>query len=305
MPEDTKSEPFPIVDPHQHFWDLSRNYYPWLCDPKPVHFRYGDYSSLKRNYLPPDYLRDAAGLNIVKTVHEDALWDPSDLAGETRWLETVAAEFGYPHACIGSGPFTRDNIGELLAAYAKSKLTRGVRNFPTAAAKPAQAKRGEAGSMDDPKWRRGYALLERHGFSFDVQTPWWHLDALAELARDFPKTQIVIVHTALPVDRSEEGLAGWRGALETAAAQPNVAIKISGLGRPGLPWTLTANGPVIRDTIDIFGPERCMFASNFPVDGLTGSFQVIYGGFRAAVSNRPAEERRMLFHDNAVRIYRL
>ena len=296
---------FPIVDPHQHFWDLSRNYYPWLCDPKPVHFRYGDYSSLKRNYLPPDYLRDAAGLNIVKTVHEDALWDPSDPAGEPRWLEQVAQEYGYPHACVGSALLARDDIERVLAGHAKYKLTRGVRNFPTAAARPSDAKRGEAGSMDDPKWRRGYALLEKYGLSFDVQTPWWHLDALAELARDFPNTQIVIVHTALPHDRSEEALAGWRAALEVAAAQPNIAIKISGLGRPGLPWTLTANGPIIRDTINIFGPERCMFASNFPVDGLAGSFQVIYGGFRAAVSNRPIEERRMLFHDNAVRIYRL
>src|SRR2546421_692092 len=296
---------FPIVDPHQHFWNLSRNYYPWLCDPKPVHFRYRDYSALKRNYLPPDYLRDAAGLNIVKTVHEDALWEPSDLAGESRWLETVAAEYGYPHACIGSGPFTRNDIEQVLAGHAKSKLTRGVRNFPVAAARPSEGKRGEAGSMDDPKWRRGYALLEKHGFSFDVQTPWWHLDALAELARDFPNTQIVIVHTALPVDRSEEGLAGWRAALQTAAAQPNVAIKISGLGRPGLPWTLTANGPIIRDTIDIFGPERCMFASNFPVDGLTGSFPVIYGGFPPALSNPPVAERPIVFHDNAMRIYRL
>jgi predicted TIM-barrel fold metal-dependent hydrolase len=296
---------FPIVDPHQHFWDLSRNYYPWLCDPKPVHFRYGDYSSLKRNYLPPDYLRDAAGFNIVKTVHEDALWDPSDPAGEPRWLEQVAAEYGFPHACVGTAHLARDDIERVLAGHAKCKLTRGVRNFPTAAARPSDAKRGEAGSMDDPKWRRGYALLEKYGLSFDVQTPWWHLDALAELARDFPNTQIVIVHTALPHDRSDEALAGWRAALEVAAAQPNVAIKISGLGRPGLPWTLTANGPIIRDTISIFGPERCMFASNFPVDGLTGSFQVIYGGFRAAVSNRPVEERRMLFHDNAVRIYRL
>jgi predicted TIM-barrel fold metal-dependent hydrolase len=270
-----------------------------------VHFRYGDYTSLKRNYLPPDYLRDAGALNIVKTVHEDALWDPSDPAGEPRWLETVAAEYGYPHACVGSASLARDDIEQVLAGHARYKLTRGVRNFPAAAAKPSEAKRGEAGSMDDPAWRRGYALLERHGFSFDVQVPWWHLDALAELARDFRTTQIVIVHTALPHDRSEEALAGWRSALETAAAQPNVAIKISGLGRPGLPWTLTANGPIIRDTINIFGPERCMFASNFPVDGLTGSFQMIYGGFRAAVSNRPIEERRMLFHDNAVRIYRL
>ena len=124
--------------------------------------------------------------------------------------------------------------------------------------------------MDDPKWRRGYALLEKHGFSFDLQTPWWHLDAAAELARDFPDTQIIIVHTGMPVDRSEEGLAAWRAALEVAAAQPNVAIKISGLGRPGLPWTLTANGPVIRDAINIFGPERAMFASNYPVDSLAG-----------------------------------
>ena len=70
--------------------------------PKPVPFRYGDYSSLKRNYLPPDYLRDAGALNIVKTVHEEALWDPSDPAGETRWLEQVAREYGYPHACVGA-----------------------------------------------------------------------------------------------------------------------------------------------------------------------------------------------------------
>jgi predicted TIM-barrel fold metal-dependent hydrolase len=296
---------FPIVDPHQHFWDLSRNYYPWLCDPKPVHFRYGDYSSLKRNYLPADYLRDSAGLNIVKTVHEQANWDQTDPVGETRWLEDVQREYGYPHAIVGAAYFARGDVEQVLAGHAKSTLTRGVRNFPTATAKPSDAKRGEPGSMDDPKWRRGYSLLEKYGFLFDVQTPWWHLDALAELARDFPNTQIIIVHTALPHDRSEEALAGWRGALETAAAQPNVAIKISGLGRPGLPWTLAANGPIIRDTINIFGPERCMFASNFPVDGLAGTFAVIYGGFRAAVSNRPIEERRMLFHDNAVRIYRL
>ena len=268
-------------------------------------FRYGDYTSLKRNYLPPDYLRDAGALNIVKTVHVEALWDPSDPAGETRWLDQVAAEYGYPHACVAAAPFMRDDIDATLAAHAKSNLIRGVRNFPASASSAAEATRGSPGSMDDEKWRRGYALLEQYGFSFDLQTPWWHLGAAAELARDFPNTQMVIVHTGLPVDRSDEGLAAWRSALETAAALPNVAIKISGLGRPGLPWTLTANGAVIRDTINIFGSERAMFASNYPVDSLAGSFQMIYGGFRAAVSNRPIEERRMLFHDNAVRIYRL
>ena len=76
MADGDKTDDFPIVDPHQHFWDLGAQLLSVAVRSKPVHFRYGDYSSLKRNYLPPDYLRDAAGLNIVKTVHEDALWDP-------------------------------------------------------------------------------------------------------------------------------------------------------------------------------------------------------------------------------------
>ena len=159
--------------------------------------------------------------------------------------------------------------------------------------------------MDDPTWRRGYAFLGRHEFSCDIQVPWWHFDALAELAADFPETQIIIVHTGLPSDRSAEGLAGWRRALELAADQDNVAIKVSGLGEPGKKWTSESNGPVIRDAIAIFGPERAMFASNYPVDSIVGSFETIYDGFRKAVADRPLAEQRALFHDNAERIYRL
>jgi predicted TIM-barrel fold metal-dependent hydrolase len=298
------SEP-PIIDCHQHFWDLERNYYPWLCDPVPVHFRYGDYSAIKRNYMPPDYLRDARRNRVVKTVHEEAWWNPADPVGETRFVETVAAQHGLPTALVGNGPLGRDDIGEVLAGHAASPLARGIRNFPAAAASPREVRRGAPGSMDDPKWRRGYALLERHGFSCDLQTPWWHLDAIAELAADFPKTQIVIVHAGLPNDRSPEGLKGWRQALERVAAQPNVAIKISGLGQPGLLWTLAANGPVIRDAVAIFGADRAMFASNYPVDRIVGTFATIYDGFRAAVADRPEAERRKLFHDTAERIYRL
>jgi predicted TIM-barrel fold metal-dependent hydrolase len=295
----------PIADCHQHFWRLDLNYYPWLCDPKPVHFRYGDYSVIKRNYLPPDYLRDAGGNRVVKTVHEEAWFDPRDPVAETRFVESVAAEYGLPNALIGAAWPSRDDIEAVLAGHAASALARGIRNFPAAAATSRDARRGETDSMDDLKWRRGYALLERHNFSCDIQTPWWHMDALAELAADFPRTRIVIVHTGLPSDRSTEGLAGWRRALETAAARPNVAIKVSGLGEPGRPWTIESNGPVIRDAISIFGADRAMFASNYPVDRVVGTFQTIYDGFRAAVADRPLAEQRALFHDNAVRIYRL
>jgi predicted TIM-barrel fold metal-dependent hydrolase len=295
----------PIIDAHHHLWDLDRNYYPWLCDPEPIPFRYGDYSALKRSYLLADYRRDSASLNIVKTVHMEAEWNRTDPAGETKWLEAIHAAHGFPNAIVGHAEPHGQDIADVLAAHAGSSLVRGIRHKPAASPTPALARRGARGSMDDPVWRRGYALLGTFGFSYDLQTPWWHLDAAAELARDFPDTMIVINHTGLPADRSVEGLAAWRQAMERAAAQDNVALKISGLGRRGLPWTIEANGPVIRDAIAIFGVNRCMFASNFPVDSLTGSFTSIFEGFMNAVANRSVVERRKLFHDNAARIYRL
>jgi predicted TIM-barrel fold metal-dependent hydrolase len=294
-----------IVDAHQHFWDLSRNYHPWLCDPEPIPFRYGDYSVLRRSYMPPDYRQDAGRFDVVGSVYIEAEWDPKDPIGETRWVEGVAAQYGLPTACVAQAWLDRADADEVLAAHGDRPIVRGIRHKPRSAASPADARRSEPGSMDDPAWRRGYALLGQHALSFDLQTPWWHLAAAAELARDFPETPIIINHTALPSDRSPEGLAGWRAGLEVVAACPNVALKISGLGRPGLPWTVEANGPVIRDAIRIFGVDRCMFASNYPVDRLAGSFETIFAGFAAAVANLSDADRTKLFHDNAVRIYRL
>jgi predicted TIM-barrel fold metal-dependent hydrolase len=294
-----------IVDAHQHFWNLDKNYHPWLCDPVQIPFRYGDYSALRRNYLPGDYRRDSARFRVVKTVHMEAEWDRADPVAETRWIETVNREHGLPSACIGHAELALPDIEQVLAGHAKSKLMRGIRHKPAAASDPRDVRRGTPGSMDDPLWRKGYALLERFGLSYDLQTPWWHLDAAAELAADFPRTPIILNHAGLPSDRSAEGLAGWWRALETLAAQANAAIKISGLGRAGEPWTLAANGPVIRETIAIFGVDRCMFASNYPVDRLAGTFDDIYGGFFAAVADRPLAEQNKLFHDNAVRLYRL
>ncbi len=301
----TEANDIAIADAHQHFWDLDRNYHPWLCDSEPIPFRYGDYSALRQTYMPDDYRRDSADFKVVRTVHVEAEHDPRNPLTETLWLEDVAAKHGLPTAIVAAAWLDRDDVEEVLSAQAARGMVRGIRHKPAAAASPGAAKRGASGSMDDERWRRGYAMLGPLGLSFDLQTPWWHLDAAAELARDFPDTQIVINHTGLPADRSDDGLNGWRRALEVVAAQGNVAIKISGLGRPGLPWTLEANGPIVRDTIAIFGTDRCMFASNYPVDRLAGSFEDIYSGFMAATEAFPQSERKALFHDNAVRIYRL
>jgi predicted TIM-barrel fold metal-dependent hydrolase len=297
------SEPF--VDAHQHFWKLDAHPYPWLQGETVSNFRYGDYSALKRNYLPADLARDTRGFAPARTVHIEAEWERADPVAETRWLTALAATEGRPSAIVAHAALDRGDVAEVLAAQAAFALVRGIRHKPVTASSAAEAVRGVAGSMDDPRWRAGYALLETHGLSFDLQAPWWNLDQATQLARDFPRTLLILNHSGLPADRSAEGLAGWRRALERLADAPNTAIKISGLGQRGLPWTEEANVPLIRDAIAIFGASRCMFASNFPVDSLVARYETILRGFLAAIAGHSEAERRQLLHNNAVRLYRL
>jgi len=199
----------------------------------------------------------------------------------------------------------RNDVEEVLARQAACPLVRGIRHKPVAASSPDAVVPGAPGSMGDPRWRAGFAHLARHGLSFDLQTPWWHLGEAAALARAFPDTLVVLNHTGLPADRSPEGLRGWRAAMAAFAGAPNVAVKISGLGVPGRPWTPETNRDVVLQTIELFGVDRAMFASNFPVDGLIASFDTIYAGFKTLVRDFPRSDRLRLFHDNAVRFYRL
>lgn len=295
----------PIIDPHHHFFDLGRNDHPWLKD-HVIPFRYGDYSAIRRDFMPGDYTRAAAEHLIVGTVLMEGEWNPRDPVGEMRWVAEVAAEYGRPDAAIGQIWLDREDVAEVAADYAAMPIVRSVRHKPAAVAREAHEARFAApGSMRDRRWRDGYALLAGAGLHFDLQTPWWHLDEAAELARDFPATTIVLNHAGLPADRSAEGLAAWRTAMTRLAREPNVVAKISGIGVPGQAWTLALQAPVIAGVIDAFGIERCAFASNYPVDGICADFGTIYDVFKASVAGLSPQDRLRLFHDNAARWYGL
>jgi len=294
------STELPIVDAHQHFWDPRVNYHPWLCDEPMRPFRYGDYSAIRRAYLPADYFADAAGHRVVKTVYVETEWDPGDPIGEMRFVDRLRRETGFPTVAVAQAWLDRDDVARVLEQQAAFAFVRGVRHKPRANRSPGD---GAPGGMADPKWRAGFARLARHGLRFDLQTPWWHLHEAALLARAFPETSIILNHTGLPADRSRDGVAGWKRAMAKLAACPNAAVKLSGLGVPGSPWTAEANRSIVLTAIELFGVERCMFASNFPVDSLCGSLATIFGGFRAIVGDFSPADRHKLFHDNAIRSY--
>jgi predicted TIM-barrel fold metal-dependent hydrolase len=294
----------PIIDAHHHFWDLTLNKHPWLCGKERIPFRYGDYSSLCKNFLVDEFRAVTANQNVVKSVHMEAEWDPVDPVGESRWLHDLHDSTGYPHAIIGQAWFCREDIAKILAGHAGFPLLRSVRQKPTAAPTPEQFHAGAPGSMADPTFRDGYRNLAKHGFHYDLQTPWWHLGEAADLARDFPDTEIILNHTGLPSDRSAAGINAWREAMETFADQANTAVKISGIGVPGQKWTPELNGDIVLETIRIFGVDRCMFASNFPVDGLVATYDEIFDGFKAITAGFSDADRAKLFYGNARAYYR-
>lgn len=293
----------PIIDPHFHLWDLESNYYPWLSDGvKPSAF--GDYSAINKTYLIEDYLADAAKQNLVKAVHLDVGYDPKDPVGETRWLQGVADRHGFPHGIVGYADLSKPDVGDLLDEHMQSANFRGIRQSMNFHRDPAKTYLTQAEVSRTPEWRNGFRALARRGLSFDLQIYYWQMEEFYELACDFPEVQIILNHTGMQVDGPDH-FDGWRDAIKKLAKAPNVACKISGLGMGNWTWTTEDFRPYVETAIAAFGVERCMFASNFPVDKLFSDYDRLFEAFRAITADYTREDRLALFHDNAERFYRL
>jgi predicted TIM-barrel fold metal-dependent hydrolase len=159
--------------------------------------------------------------------------------------------------------------------------------------------------MQDKRWLEGYARLEKHGLSWDLRVPYWHLYEAAEVARQFPNTPIVLNHTGFPWDRSAEGISAWSKAMEALAKHHHVHLKVSEFGLKDQAWDYASNKEIVLRAIGIFGIERCMFASNFPVAGLRVDFATLLNSVANMVSEFTAKQQHDFFVGNASRFYRL
>lgn len=296
----------PIVDAHHHYFDLQRNPHPWLQRQPRIPFRYGDYGPLCRDWLPADHARAASGHLWLRSVLMEGEWDPADPVGEARWVQALADAQGTPQALAAQAWLDRADLPEVLAAYRQLPIVRSVRHKPRSVPRQDHTPGWSApGAMRCPRWRDGYAQLEAAGLMFELQAPWWHMAEALELARDFPRTTLIVNHAGLPAERDQASLAAWGRAMAQLADAANVHVKISGLGVPGQAWTPALQAPVVHGLIERFGVARCLFASNFPVDGLVASFDQIFSSFKVLTRQHTPAERLALFCDNALRLYRL
>ncbi|MBX5132403.1 amidohydrolase family protein [Rhizobium lentis] len=293
-----------IIDPHHHLWDLENYSYPWLCQPgEPVAPIAGSLRPIMKTYLLDDYMADAKKWNVVKDVHLDAL--SADIIAETKWLQDIKNRTGKPNGFVAHADLEAPDVDEVLAAHAKCKDTRGIRQILNWHPDPKYTFNQRSDLLTDPHWLKGYKLLKKYDFSFDLQLYPHQMPAAAKVAADNPETIVNLNHTGMPLERDDAGVQLWRDGMRSLARSSNVNAKISGLGMVMPDWTVDTIRPFVLETIEIFGVDRCMFASNFPVDKIYASFDRIYEAFFEIVSGFSSVDKQKLFHDNAQRIYRL
>jgi len=292
----------PVIDTHHHIW--LRKDVGWLADP-PIPRMFGDYFGIRRDYPVEEFMQDVKPAGITKSVHVTAMWGPGRALDESKWLQAVADKHGFPHAIVCNADLADPSADAALEAQKQFPNLRGVRQMLYWDNEPVRQGAPRPDFCNDPAFRRGFALLEKHDLHFELQVFAGQAAHAVELIKAFPNVRMILVHAGMLASRTQAAIDQWRTALTAMAAHPNLHVKISGLGMYSSGITLAQARQVIRDVIQIFGVNRTIYGSNFPLEKLHASYVDFFGIYRAVLSEYTDAEQRAVLHDNAVKFYRL
>jgi predicted TIM-barrel fold metal-dependent hydrolase len=292
----------PVIDTHHHIW--RRADVPWLKDP-PIRRAIGDFFGLRRDIPVEEWMHDVTPQGVVKSVHVTANWGPTRALDETRWLQSVADQHGFPHGIVCQADLADPDIEAQLTAQKQFPNLRGVRHQLHWDSAPLRQNVSRPDLCNTPEFRRGFALLEGLDLHFELQVFAAQAPYAVELIKAFPATRFILLHAGMLTERTPAAIEQWRAALTAMAAFPNVHVKISGLNMFNPDWTQKDMRQAIRDTIQIFGIERTIYGSNFPLEKLHASYADLFAAYCKVLSEYPEDDQRRVLHDNAVRFYRL
>jgi predicted TIM-barrel fold metal-dependent hydrolase len=250
-------------------------------------------------------MREAGEQGVTQSVHVTANWSPARAVDETRWLQETADKHGFPHGIVCQANFTDPDLDAKLKAQTQFPNLRGVREQIFWDSHPLRQRVSRPDYCNTPEFRRGFALLEKYGLSFELQVFASQARYAVELIKAFPNVPMILLHAGMLTDRSPDMIEQWRAALTAMAAFPNVHVKLSGIGMFSAGVAAPQVRQVIRDTIQIFGVQRTIYGSNFPLEKLHASYADFFGHYRKVLSEYSETEQRQVLHDNAVRFYRL
>ena len=287
------------LDAHHHLWDLTAVHYPWLMAKGEPRF-FGDPTPIQRNYLLPELRADAARHGIQGSVHIQV--GAADGLAEARWIQSVAeATPDWPMVQVAFCDLTASDALDRLDQLQALPTLRGVRQI-VGRAPGEDAQTGTNTLLDDPNFLRGLRAAGARGLSFDLQLLPELMAKTADILRQAPDTPVALCHAGSPYDRSAQGLASWRTELARLAELPQVSCKLSGLGMFDHNWTQAKIAPIVETVLDLFGPDRVMFGSNFPVDSLSSDYTTLVHALEALV---PPPLHDQVFGNTAARFYRM
>jgi predicted TIM-barrel fold metal-dependent hydrolase len=286
---------FEFVDAHHHLWDLNRLYYGWLTDKPFVGHPSGDYSAIMKDYLVTDLQAEGASVNLIKSVHIETADGETDTVRETAWLQEVADEHGMPNGIIARADLAAENAASELDRHMEYGNFRGVRMLSFIG----------LDFLDNSDFRRGFNELQKRDLIYDMDAGWPQMGKAYDLARDFPDSKIILGHCGFPKERTVPYFHAWRNGIRKLATAPNVACKLSGLAMVDHNWTVETIRPWIETCIEYFGPDRCMFGTNWPLDGLHSDYPTVVNAYREIVSSYSNSEKRKLFRTTAETWYKI
>jgi predicted TIM-barrel fold metal-dependent hydrolase len=326
--EPTLEPDLPICDPHHHFWDFRTARIPYqryllhelAADMQSGHNVRSTVFIEARAMYRVDGPEEMRPIGEVEFVQGLAAASAGGLYGPGR---AAASIIGHANLLLG---YRVEPVLEALKAASPNRF-RGIRHSVTWDPHPEvenTAAHNMQAQLADEQFRTGARVLARMGLTLEGWMYFPQLPELADFARAIPNLQIILNHigglirTGPYAGRDDEVLATWRRGVATVAECPNVTIKLGGMGMPrtGFDWHARARpigseelaaamAPYMNYCIEKFGPNRCMFESNFPVDKVSFSYHVLYNAFKRLSQGYSASERTAMFHDTAVRVYRV
>lgn len=288
-----------IVDSHFHIWHQAD--LPWLLGPMLPRI-FGPYEPIRRDYPVSEYLADCRPSGVTKAVYVQANWAPERALDEVAYVSRASEEAGFPIAIVAYADMLVGDVRPQFDQLARNDRVRGVRMQLHWHENPLYRFASAPDLVRDPELIANVGRLADYGFSFDLQVFAGQMAGAAELAADCPNVTFVLQHAGMLEDLSPTGIAAWREGMALLAARPNVVSKLSALGT-----FLRRNDPehiafVVAQTIDLFGADRCLFGSNFPIEKLWTSYSELIDAHRAAV---PKHAHEQVFNETARRVYRL
>ena len=297
-----------IVDAHHHLWDLNNEHtkYSWLMVKEGEAF-FGDYAAIRKSYLLEDYLEDSKNQNIIKSVHVQAEHDDDKPVNETAWLQNLANTHSsnLPSAIVAYADFSKNNISEVLDAHQEYKNTRGIRQILSYNKEELKYSHASEDFMKNSVWIENFKNIRNRNLSFDIQIYKHQMQDAVDLATKYDDVLFILNHTGEPCYQTEEYIHSWKENMKKLASCENIVAKISGLGMFDPQWTIDSTRIFVEKTIQIFGIERCMFASNFPVDKIFNTFDNYWNSFKEITKDYSENDRKLLFSSNAEKYYRI